>query len=491
MRRLLLPALFLLAAAPSARAATGAVTQFPIPGGNNPVAIAAGPDGNLWTTQTDFNGNGNKFAVMGTDGVVKAQYATGLFREEPFGISAGPDGNLWYTNTLGGKIGRMTPAGTATTVGPGSQLQPYGITGGPDGNLWVTQRQGQTIARITPGGTVTRFPAGGALSAEPNRWIVTGADGNLWFTEDYKPEFVGRMTPAGVLTEFPLGSGTNREPTGIAAGPDGNLWVAERFANDIVRVTPSGQMTHFPLPTAHAEPFGIVTGSDGNVWFAEQTAIGRITPSGTITEFPTGTLRNNLYLVPGADGNLWMPGNSRVTVAKPGVGYVLSMDGSFQPARRGVKLGGTVQWTFYGPRVHRVADASGMNLFDSGPRAIVSSYSRAFTAAGLYSYRDPASPALSGSISVPLGASPASGSPSTAFTVTSATNTADAGYAYDVQIRRPGSPAWVAWRTGTTAPSAGFVPDAGAGTYSFRSRLRNTGNGNASGWSASKTIAVS
>ena len=491
MRRLLLLALPLLALAPSAHAATGAVAQFPIPGGNNPVAIASGPDGNLWTTQTDFNATGNLFAVMGTDGVVKHQYPNGFVREEPFGITAGADGNLWFTNVFSGKYGRITPAGVATSFGARTSVQPYGITAGPDGNLWATERQGQQIARITPSGTITRFPASGTLSAKPERWITAGADGNLWFTENTAPESVARITPTGAITEFALGSGSNREPTAVAAGPDGNVWVAERYANDIVRVTPSGQMTHFPLPTANAEPFAVATGSDGNVWFAEAQAIGRITPTGTITEFPSAVLPNNLYLVPGADGNLWLPGNARVTVAKPGVGYVLSMDASFQPARRGVKLGGTVQWTFYGPRAHRVADASGMGLFDSGLKPIVTSYSRAFTAAGVYSYRDPSNAALTGSVSVPLGASPASGSASTSFTLTWATKVADAGYAYDVQVKRPGSTTWVAWRTGTTAASAGFVPDAGAGTYAFRSRLRNTANGKASGWSASKSITAS
>ena len=27
----------------------------------------------------------------------------------PFGITAGPDGNLWFTETLGNSIGRITP----------------------------------------------------------------------------------------------------------------------------------------------------------------------------------------------------------------------------------------------------------------------------------------------------------------------------------------------------------------------------------------------
>jgi hypothetical protein len=156
-----------------------------------------------------------------------------------------------------------------------------------------------------------------------------------------------------------------------------------------------------------------------------------------------------------------------------------------------VKLGGSVQWTFYGPRVHRVADASGMGLFDSGPKPIVTSFSRAFTAAGNYAYGDPGTPAVNGTVSVPLGVAPASGSTSTSFALTWATKTADPGYGYDVQVKRPGSSIWSTLRTGASSPGQTFVPDAGPGTYSFRARLRTTTSGKWTGWSAAKSISVS
>jgi streptogramin lyase len=489
MHRLVALAAVVLAFVPAAQAATGDVTQFPLPGTNNAVAIATGPDGNLWTTETDFSATGNVFAVMAPDGTLKAQYPNGFVRDEFFGISAGADGNVWFLNLDKGRVGRMTTGGAVTSFAlSNNRAQPYGISAGPDGNVWFTEHLGRKIGRVTPAGAITEFPAGRLLTSEPDRWITAGADGNLWFTEDHPTEFVGRMTPAGALTEFSLGSG-NRDPWGIAAGPDGNLWVCERNANAIARVTPSGQVTTFPLPRANSSPQAIATGSDGNLWFTEATMIGRITPAGAVTEYPTPT--DGLYsIVPGPDGNLWLPGNARVSVARSGVAQVLSLDAAFQPARRGVRQGGSVQWTFYGPRVHEVADASGMGLFDSGPRRIVSSFSYAFTAAGSYPYRDPTAPALTGSISVPVVASPASGSTSTPFAITWATRTAATGFVYDVQVKRPGSTSYVDWRKGTTAPSASFSPDAGHGSYSFRARLRNLASGKASGWSAAKAISA-
>jgi hypothetical protein len=65
----------------------------------------------------------------------------------------------------------------------------------------------------------------------------------------------------------------------ITAGPDGNLWFTESRANKIGRITPSGTIDEFPVPTAKSLPFGITAGPDGNLWFTESKAnkIGRIT----------------------------------------------------------------------------------------------------------------------------------------------------------------------------------------------------------------------
>jgi hypothetical protein len=84
-----------------------------------------------------------------------------------------------------------------------------------------------------------------------------------------------------------------------------------------------------------------------------------------------------------------------------------------------------------------------------------------------------------------------SGTSTIAFTLTFAATTAPAGYAYDLQVKRPGATAYADSSVGTTDPSATFIPDAGAGTYLFRARIRNASNGASSGWSSAKMITVS
>jgi plastocyanin len=242
--------------------------------------------------------------------------------------------------------------------------------------------------------------------------------------------------------------GTNK---GIVTGPDGNLWYAANARNAIARFTPSGVVTEFPVPQTF--PVGITAGPDGNIWFTEQGA-NRI---------------------------------GRLQLAQSNTRYVLSRDTGFVNQSLGAPQGATVKWTFYGPNVHRVADSSGMGLFDSGPKPIVSFFSHTFAAAGVYNYRDPGSTALTGKVSVPVVVTPTA----TAFTVKWASAVPATGDVHDVQIRRPGSTAYSAWRTGTTSTSATFTPDAGPGTYAFRARLRDAATGKAIGWSAGKTVTVS
>jgi Bacitracin resistance protein BacA len=78
----------------------------------------------------------------------------------------------------------------------------------------------------------------------------------------------------------------------------------------------------------------------------------------------------------------------------------------------------------------------------------------------------------------------------TTFTVTWAASV-PVGYDFDVQIKRPGSNKFVDWKPDTVAKSGTFVPDAGAGTYQFRSRIEKGATGPASGYSAAVKITVS
>jgi len=173
------------------------------------------------------------------------------------------------------------------------------------------------------------------------------------------------------------------------------------------------------------------------------------------------------------------------TVAAP----VTVKDFAFQPAITKPNYGNTVLWSNIGPSTHTVTDATGMGLFDSGPIPNGGTFSFPFTAAGIYTYHCTIHTQMQGQAKVPITVSPTSGDVTTVFTIGWASVTAPAGYRYETQIKRPGSTTWSTWFAGSDV-SQTFVPDAGTGTYQFRSRLKNTGNGAASNWSNPKYISV-
>ena len=116
------------------------------------------------------------------------------------------------------------------------------------------------------------------------------------------PVFAPAQTPTFISLPTP-----GADATAVAAGPDGNLWVAEFLGNNIAQVTPAGRVTEFPIPTPASQPNGITPGPDGNLWFTEQggAKIGRITPTGTITEYAIPSGHGAGPITTGPDGNLW------------------------------------------------------------------------------------------------------------------------------------------------------------------------------------------
>jgi streptogramin lyase len=334
-------------------AGAASITEYPIVDSielpHSPANLAPGTDGNLWFTDSSGQYVGS----------ITPSGATALFAlpgptpagmsDTALAIAGGADGNLWF-GMLGGQIGKISPAGNVTLFPIGDTgTGTMGMARGPDGNLWFLEGGAFTIEnvdRITSAGVVTQFPippvSGSNLLGNeitPSAGITTGADGNLWFAvTDYQQcsldtcgqiiGSIGRMTTAGVVTEYPLPA-NGAAPIGITAGPDGNVWFTEiqistlapysRSGGKIGRITPTGAITEFSIPTADSRPSGITTGPDGNLWFTENQAnqIASITPAGVVTEFAIPTPNSGpVGIAAGADGNIWFAESSANNIGK-------------------------------------------------------------------------------------------------------------------------------------------------------------------------------
>ncbi|MFH1149575.1 MAG: hypothetical protein V1748_03785 [Actinomycetota bacterium] len=265
-------------------------------GGCEPSRIAAGPDGNLWFTEWD----GNKVGRITPQGVV-TEFPLPTPNSQPWGICAGPDGNMWFTEYNPHQIGKITPAGNITEYIPPYDIAgPCAICAAVDGTLWYTNVDEGFVTKIRTDGTiVTAITTGSACMG-----ICTGPDGNIWITDSIG---VIKMTPAGhMLDVYTLAAGC--ESWGICPGPDGNLWCTDSSGQGrIFKITTSGAVTEYPVPTTPSQLMGICQGSDGNLWFANGVGeIGCITPGGDVTAYEVPTYNSGpCAIAAGPDGNLW------------------------------------------------------------------------------------------------------------------------------------------------------------------------------------------
>ena len=288
---------------PANEARAQTTTEYPIATpGSRPASITAGPDGNLWFT----NSGASTIGRITPSGVI-TEFAVSSACGQICGITTGPDGALWFAETGSNKIGRITTAGALTEFSvpnPAPVGVPIGITSGPDGALWFTTSFENKVGRITTAGAITQFSVPTPFGQPYG--ITTGPDGALWFAE-VNGERIGRITTAGAITEFLIPTPAST-PYNTVTGPDGAIWFTENFRNKIGRITTAGVITEFPIPTVSSSPQGITVGPDGALWFTESNTnkIGRITTAGVITEFTLATPDSfPIGIAMGPDEALW------------------------------------------------------------------------------------------------------------------------------------------------------------------------------------------
>jgi streptogramin lyase len=93
---------------------------------HGPTGIATGPDGNMWFTDApwseDAGPNDARIGRITPDGII-TEYSNGIIGDSaPEGIAAGPDGNMWFTESNGNRIGRITMNGVISEFPATAQI---------------------------------------------------------------------------------------------------------------------------------------------------------------------------------------------------------------------------------------------------------------------------------------------------------------------------------------------------------------------------------
>src|SRR5262249_3186669 len=130
----------------------------------------------------------------------------------------------------------------------------------------------------------------------------------LWFTEDAGR--IGRITTSGAITEFAIPT-SQSATVGIVAGLDGALWFTET-SNQLGRITTSGIISEFPIAMPGSGPGSITVGPDGALWLVQPNtgqiarAVLANNPPAVIT-YPTS--QQPYSVTTGPDGAIWFTTN--------------------------------------------------------------------------------------------------------------------------------------------------------------------------------------
>ncbi|MGA2757045.1 MAG: hypothetical protein ABSF58_06815, partial [Solirubrobacteraceae bacterium] len=272
---------------------TGTVTSYAIPAGASgpsgptgptgaagATALTPGPDGNPWFVETRDPNGGFRVGTVAAGKVV--EYPSPPLTLRPAGMAAA-GGELWFTDG-NSDIGELYSLSTAGVTTPVTRVLPsLGLAADASGDLWLAHPQYDEIGEVaTEPPAIETFPGRGdagqlPASADPE-YIAAGPDGTtMWFTEPGIEE-VGSITAAGVVTQYPLPSNVSGTLGNIVLGPDGDLWVGvadsavdgppqldgslrlglaavARSQPALVRITPAGDVTAFPVPSGYdADP---------------------------------------------------------------------------------------------------------------------------------------------------------------------------------------------------------------------------------------------
>jgi uncharacterized protein (TIGR03437 family) len=269
-------------------------------------------------TITTYAGNGQS-GFSGDGGP-----ATAAQLNIPSQLALDSAGNLYIADVSNGRVRKVTPGGTITTV---AAVGGAGVAVDPTGNVYISQSGGHVVHLVRPDGTDTIIAgslgkpgssgdggkAAAALLNGPT-FLALDAAGNLYVADSSNYE-VRKITPQGNITtvagsgktgfagdNLPATAALMSAPAGIAIDTKGNLYISDSGNFRVRVVNPAGVISTFaggvssgPLgaslndgPAEQAnlqQPSGLAVDSSGNLLIA--LALGRqvrrVTPLGITT----------------------------------------------------------------------------------------------------------------------------------------------------------------------------------------------------------------
>jgi len=225
-------------------------------------------------------GHSEVFRLEERSGAVINRWVVGS--ETVNGIVVSMLGDVYVAgNTMGaGEVIRFSPAGEQLGGFSSSEYTlPSGLVFGSDGSLYalstlVTEKGnfGQVL-RFDPSGRYLRAFIPAQANTAGQFVDMAFAQGGDLLVLDYERGVLRFDGNSGLFMKVLVPAGDDlATPTGLAVGPDGNLYVSSRDANVVIRYdgTTGNYVDTFVSPGAQAlnGPMGLTFGNDGNLYVA-------------------------------------------------------------------------------------------------------------------------------------------------------------------------------------------------------------------------------
>lgn len=178
-------------------------------------------------------------------------------------VQVAANGDLLVNSYYGGDVLEYSSTGQYLGIfsNPGLQRAYYSALDA-QGNLYVTDHVGGVIEKISPTGTVdgglgAYVPgvAGIAFDTKGDLFAIMATYSYEHLYSNTLIEFAPNGSLIGTLAYLTLG-----DPTGLAIGPDGNLYVSDYSGNVIAEYTPSGKYLGTFTATSLNHPHGVAFG---------------------------------------------------------------------------------------------------------------------------------------------------------------------------------------------------------------------------------------
>jgi uncharacterized protein (TIGR03437 family) len=276
---------------------------------------------------------------VNTSGVIST-LAVGFYNITDNGMAVDSAGNVYVSDYFNNRIWKITASGVVTVLagtgqqgytgdnGPATQAQlgsPTGVAVDSSGNVYIADNLNGRIRKVTPGGTITTICGGGtnysgegvaALSVQipqPTRLTFDSA-GNLYYSEYFQR--VRKISSAGIVNTVaggifgfggdggPATAAAITWPRGIALNSSGALFIADLgdarirevtpnglinsiAGNNAFRVTPNGTLATLAWLDG---PDAVALDASGNLYIADYNAgrIRKVTPGGLFSTIGGG-----------------------------------------------------------------------------------------------------------------------------------------------------------------------------------------------------------